>query len=350
MSILVTGSAGFIGSALVRHLLERWPDERIVSLDALTYSGHVENLEAVLDHPRHAFVRGDITDGELVTDVFNRHDVRSVIHLAAESHVDRSIAEPARFVMTNVVGTATLLAAAVAAWGDATDRRFLHVSTDEVFGELGPTGAFSEATPYAPNSPYSASKAGSDHLVRAWHETYGLSTVITNCTNNYGPRQFPEKLIPVVIGRALSGDPVPVYGDGSNVRDWLYVEDHCDGLATVFESGADGETYCLGGEAEVSNLELAGMVLDLVDEVTGRPSGTGRDLIAFVTDRPGHDFRYAMDITKARRELGWEPSHGLADGLRRTIEWYVANEDWVRAVTDSDEHRDFAGAWYGERA
>lgn len=350
MSILVTGSAGFIGSALVRHLLERWPDESLVSLDALTYSGHIENLEGVLDHPRHTFVEGDITDGGTVSDVFGRHGVRGVVHLAAESHVDRSIAEPARFVMTNVVGTTTLLAAAVEAWGDAAHRRFLHVSTDEVFGELGATGAFSESTPYAPNSPYSASKAASDHLVRAWHETYGLQTVITNCTNNYGPRQFPEKLIPVAIGRALSGEPVPVYGDGSNVRDWLYVEDHCDGIATAFESGVDGETYCLGGEAEVSNLELVGMLLDLVDEAEGRPQGTSRRLITFVTDRPGHDFRYAMDISKARRELGWRPRHDLVGGLRRTVEWYVANGEWVRAVTDSDDHRDFSGAWYRERS
>lgn len=348
MSLLVTGAAGFIGSNLVEHLLRRMPEQKIVSFDALTYSGHVQSLEGVMDHPQHTFVKGDICDRDSVRSVLSEHAVTGILHLAAESHVDRSIVDPMAFVRTNVDGTVTLLQEAAEFWGDRQDVRFHHVSTDEVFGSLGPTGEFDEATSYKPNSPYSASKAASDHFVRAWHETFGLPVVITNCTNNYGPYQFPEKLIPVVLTRALARQAVPVYGDGSNVRDWLFVEDHCDAIATVFEKGAVGETYCVGGEAEVSNLDLVHSLLDQVDLAIGNEAGTSRKLVSFVTDRPGHDFRYAMDISKIRRELGWSPSVTLDEGLGRTVRWYLDNQDWVDAVSGAD-HAAFSRSWYEDR-
>ncbi|MCB2224385.1 MAG: dTDP-glucose 4,6-dehydratase [Actinobacteria bacterium] len=348
MAILVTGAAGFIGSNLVRHLLERWPDRRIVGYDLLTYAGHLSNLADVMDHPRHTFVRGDVADRESVAKVFAEHDIDGVMHLAAESHVDRSIVDPMAFVRTNVVGTTVLLQEAARAWEGREGVRFHHVSTDEVFGALGAEGRFDEHTAYGPNSPYSASKAASDHFVRAWHETYGLPVVVTNCTNNYGPYQFPEKLIPVVVTRALAGERVPVYGRGENVRDWLYVGDHCDALALVFEEGATGETYCIGGDAEATNLDLVGMVLDAVDGARGAAVGTSRELIEFVTDRPGHDFRYAMDIAKIRAELGWEPSVGLAEGLARTVDWYLSHREWMEEV-QGDQHREFTDSWYGKR-
>lgn len=349
MSILITGAAGFIGSNLVHHLTTRWPDRTFVSFDALTYSGNLANLEPVLDHPNHIFVRGDVADRDAVRAVFEEHDIDGVMHLAAESHVDRSIVDPMAFVRTNVVGTVTLLQEATRAWGDRTDARFHHVSTDEVFGALGDTGLFNEEWGYDPNSPYAASKASSDHFVRAWHETYGIPVVITNCTNNYGPYQFPEKLIPVVLTRAMKGEPVPVYGRGANVRDWLYVEDHCDALALVFEQGVNGSTYCIGGEAEVSNLELVGALLDEYDVLSGKGRGSSRHLITFVKDRPGHDYRYAMDISKARRELGWQPSVSLAEGLSKTIQWYLDNQGWLDTVRSGD-HREFEKLWYAERA
>lgn len=348
MTTLVTGAAGFIGSNLVRMLRRRFPDEAVVSLDALTYAGNLDNLAVVWNDPRHTFVKGDITDAELLDGVFADRRIDRVYHLAAESHVDRSIVGPMAFVKTNVEGTAALLAAASRAWDGRDDVRFLHVSTDEVFGSLGETGAFTETTPYAPRSPYSASKAASDHLARAWHETYGLDVVITNCTNNYGPYQFPEKLIPVVITRALREEPVPVYGQGTNVRDWIHVDDHCDGLIAAFENGRAGETYCIGGECEVRNIDLVTMVLDRVDAAVGREVGSSRALIRFVTDRPGHDFRYAMDISKARRELGWEPGIHIDDGIAATVAWYVQNQEWCDRAR-SGEGKAFEKRWYGSR-
>ena len=349
MSLLVTGAAGFIGSNLVQHLLNRWPDRQIVSFDLLTYSGNVASLGPVLDHPRHTFVQGDICDRDAVRGVLESHDITGILHLAAESHVDRSIVDPMAFVRTNVEGTVTLLQEAMTAWGDRQDVRFHHVSTDEVFGALGPTGYFDESTSYTPNSPYAASKAASDHFVRSWHETFGLPIVITNCTNNYGPFQFPEKLIPVVLTRALAGQEIPVYGDGRNVRDWLFVEDHCDAIAMVFENGVNGETYCVGGEAELSNLDLVHALLDEVDTALGNVRGTSRDLVVFVTDRPGHDFRYAMDITKIREELGWNPRVVIGEGLARTVRWYLDNQQWVESVSGS-EHKNFSESWYAKRA
>jgi dTDP-glucose 4,6-dehydratase len=348
LAVLITGAAGFIGSNLVRHLLERWPHHQVVSFDLLTYAGHLENLAAVIDHPRHTFVRGDIADRGQVAAVFEHHDVDGVIHLAAESHVDRSILDPMAFVRTNVVGTVTLLQEATRAWEGRQDVRFHHVSTDEVFGALGEEGLFDEETSYSPSSPYSASKASSDHFVRAWHETYGLATVITNCTNNYGPYQFPEKLIPTVITRALAGEKIPIYGRGDNIRDWLYVEDHCDALALVYEQGDNGETYCIGGEAEATNLELVRVLLEQLDRVRGVAAGTSARLIEFVKDRPGHDFRYAMDIARMRTDLGWAPSVSLQDGLARTAEWYVQHPEWIDAV-QGRQHRDFTESWYEQR-
>ncbi len=333
MGVLVTGAAGFIGSNLIRHLLVRWPGRHLVSLDALTYSGHLVNLEGVLDHECHTFIEADIFDSDAVRRVFESYDIDGVIHLAAESHVDRSIVDAVAFARSNVIGTVVLLQQAAESWVGREDVRFHHVSTDEVFGSLGADGRFDESSRYLPNSPYAASKAGSDHFVRAWHATYDLPVVITNCSNNYGPRQFPEKLIPTVITRALADDPVPVYGTGANVRDWLYVGDHCDALALVFERGVTGATYCIGGEAEFSNLDLAGMVLDELDVARGLPVGTSRHLIEFVTDRPGHDFRYAMDISRIRSELGWSPSVDLRHGLARTVRWYLDHPEWLRMVT-----------------
>lgn len=334
VTILITGAAGFIGSNLVRHLLERWQDREVVSLDALTYAGHLANLKDVIDDDRHTFVKGDITDRETVRSVLETYGIEGVIHLAAESHVDRSIEDPMTFVRTNVEGTVVLLQEAARAWKGRDDVRFHHVSTDEVFGSLGPAGAFRETTPYAPNSPYSASKASADHFVRAWHETYGLPIVLTNCSNNYGPYQHPEKLIPVIITRALAGESVPVYGQGSNVRDWLFVEDHCDALALVFESGRDGRSYGIGGETEMSNLDLVNRVLDTLDRERGLDAGVSRSLIEFVDDRPGHDLRYAMDIDRIREELDWAPRTPLEEGLALTVRWYLEHRDWTTEVME----------------
>ena len=348
MAVLITGAAGFIGSNLVQHLLERWPDRDLVSFDLLTYAGHMANLANVIDHPRHTFVCGDVADREAVAAAFERYDIDGVIHLAAESHVDRSILDPMAFVRTNVLGTVVLLQEATRAWGDRRDVRFHHVSTDEVFGALGAEGLFDEDTRYRPNSPYSASKASSDHFVRAWHETYGLPVVLTNCTNNYGPYQFPEKLIPVVIARTLAGEKIPVYGRGENVRDWLFVKDHCDALGLVFEKGTVGETYCIGGETEATNLDLVRLLIEQVDAAVGREPSTSLGLIEFVTDRPGHDFRYAMDITRMRTELGWSPSVSLTDGLAKTVEWYLGHGDWMAEV-QGQQHHEFTSTWYEKR-
>jgi dTDP-glucose 4,6-dehydratase len=320
--ILVTGGAGFIGSNFVLSTLQE-TGEPIVNLDKLTYAGSLRNLEPLRDDSRHVFVKGDICDRELVRTLLKKHKPRAIVHFAAESHVDRSISGPAPFVETNVVGTFSLLEEARLFSGEI---RFLHVSTDEVYGSLGPDDpAFTETTPYAPNSPYAASKAAADHLVRAYHHTYGLPTLTTNCSNNYGPRQFPEKLIPLMITNALAGKPLPVYGDGRNVRDWLYVLDHCEAVRLVLERGRVGETYNIGGGAEKANIDLVRVVCSLLDEASPRKSGRYAELITFVKDRPGHDRRYAMDSSKIARELGWRPRESFDSGLEKTVRWYLEN-------------------------
>lgn len=334
MKILITGGAGFIGSAVVRLAIAR--GHNVVNLDALTYAACLENVASVADDPRYTFEHVDIRDGVALERVFAQHKPDAVMHLAAESHVDRSIDGPGAFVETNVNGTYEMLNAALAYWvreGRPAGFRFHHISTDEVYGSLGATGQFTEDTPYAPNSPYSASKAASDHLVRAWGETYGLPFVLTNCSNNYGPFHFPEKLIPVVILKALAGAPIPVYGKGDNIRDWLFVEDHADALLTVLARGDIGRTYNIGGENEASNIDLVRGICAILDRK--RPSASPyAEQITFVTDRPGHDLRYAIDPTRIRTELGWRPSVTLEQGLEKTVQWFLDNEPWWRALQD----------------
>ncbi|MBT3027063.1 MAG: dTDP-glucose 4,6-dehydratase [Candidatus Thiodiazotropha sp. (ex Ctena orbiculata)] len=345
-TIIVTGGAGFIGGNFVHHLLTM-QDIQVVNLDALTYAGNLDTLQAIMESPRHHFVQGKIQDRELVTDLFERFRPSAIVNFAAESHVDRSIDGPADFIDTNIGGTFNLLECARAYWAGLTTReaeafRFLHVSTDEVYGSLGEEGKFIETTPYAPNSPYSASKAASDHLVRAWHHTYGLPVLTTNCSNNYGPYQFPEKLIPLFIQKALAGEALPIYGDGSNVRDWLYVEDHCKAIRRVLEAGRPGEVYNVGGNNEMSNLEVIEMLCELLDElVPDSPYRPHSQLKKFVKDRPGHDQRYAIDATKLQHELGWTPDETFATGLRKTVTWYLTNETWCQRVMD--------GSYLGER-
>jgi dTDP-glucose 4,6-dehydratase len=335
--LLVTGGAGFIGSNLVLQTIAQ-TGEPIVNLDKLTYAGNLANLESLRGDARHTFVQGDIGDRGLVGTLLARHRPRAIVHLAAESHVDRSISGPAEFIQTNVIGTFSLLEEARAYWMalPAEERaafRFLHVSTDEVYGSLGPQDpAFSETTPYQPNSPYSASKAASDHLVRAYHHTYGLPTLVTNCSNNYGPRQFPEKLIPLMIHHAIAGKPLPVYGDGQNVRDWLYVEDHCAALRAVLARGRLGEVYNIGGGQEMKNIDLVRTLCALLDEAKPRTGGSYTDLITFVKDRPGHDRRYAIDSRKIQRELGWQPAESFASGLKKTVRWYLEQRQAKRAA------------------
>jgi dTDP-glucose 4,6-dehydratase len=334
MNLLITGGAGFIGSNVVHHVIDRPEIAQLVNLDCLTYAGHLENLEKVARHPKYIFEKVDLRDKAAVLRVVKQHNITRVMHLAAESHVDRSITGPGDFIHTNVVGTFNLLEACRAIWGgNFNDKRFHHVSTDEVYGSLGPTGFFKETTPYAPNSPYSASKAASDMLVRAYHHTYGLPAVITNCSNNYGPYQFPEKLIPVVIQSVLARKPVPVYGDGMNVRDWLYVRDHAEALWLVLARGESGETYNIGGHNEWENLRIVELICDLIDELAPKLGGNSRQLISFVKDRLGHDRRYAIDASKIQRELGWTPAHKFESGIRETIQWYLDNQAWVKAVT-----------------
>jgi len=336
MRILVTGGSGFIGSAVIRHLIQE-TDHEVVNVDKLTYAAPPGALSAVENDPRYRFERVDICDGAEVARVFEQHDPDAVMHLAAESHVDRSIDSPAAFIETNVVGTYVMLESAHAHWRrrDVAARarfRFHHVSTDEVYGSLGPEGLFTEETPYAPNSPYSASKASSDHLVRAWYRTFGLPTVTSNCSNNYGPFQFPEKLIPLITINALLERPLPVYGKGDNIRDWLFVEDHARALVTVLESGQLGQTYNVGGHNEMKNLDVVEAICDLVDQVSPRAGGPRRDLIEFVTDRPGHDQRYAIDAGKIERELGWTPRETFETGLARTVRWYIEQRPWWEAI------------------
>jgi dTDP-glucose 4,6-dehydratase len=356
-NILVTGGCGFIGANFVRLALARLDDCRLVNLDKLTYAGNPKNLEDVADDPRYTFVRGDICDDELVSRLFTEERIDTVVHFAAESHVDRSIHGPAEFIQTNILGTFTLLEAARKAWlapeGGAriTDRgsRFLHVSTDEVYGSLGETGYFTEETAYDPRSPYSASKASSDHLVSAYHHTYGLPTLVTNCSNNYGPYQFPEKLIPLIINNALSGNELPVYGDGRNVRDWLYVVDHCEAILAVLQHGRAGETYNVGGNSEKQNIEVVRTICDILDELAP-PLADGsprQSLIRFVKDRPGHDRRYAIDAGKIRQELGWEPSVTFAEGILRTVRWYLENRSWCEAVLDGSYRRYYEQMYAG---
>jgi dTDP-glucose 4,6-dehydratase len=335
---LVTGGAGFIGGNFVQEAIAS--GVRIVNLDALTYAGNRDTLSALDGDPRHVFVHGDIGDGALVARLLAEHRPDAIVNFAAESHVDRSIDGPAAFVQTNVVGTLALLEASRDYWksleGEARQAfRFLHVSTDEVYGSLGETGKFTEDTAYAPNSPYSASKAASDHLVRAFHHTYGLPVLTTNCSNNYGPYQFPEKLVPLVIARALAGEPLPVYGDGRNVRDWLYVGDHCAAIRAVLERGRIGETYNVGGDAEKQNIEVVGTICALIDARRPRADGQPRaSQVTYVTDRPGHDRRYAIDASKLKSELGWAPAHSFEQGMADTVDWYLGHQDWVRRVLD----------------
>jgi len=337
MKILVTGGAGFIGSAVVRLAVSR--GHKVVNLDVLTYAACLDNVASVADSPLYAFEHADIRDRAALDRVFAKHQPDVVMHLAAESHVDRSIDGPGDFIETNITGTYNMLEAARSYWvgqGKPEGFRFHHISTDEVYGSLGPTGLFTEDTPYDPRSPYSASKASSDHLVRAWHETYGLPVVLTNCSNNYGPFHFPEKLIPVIILNALAGKPLPIYGDGSNIRDWLFVEDHADALLLVVDKGELGRSYNIGGENERTNLELVKTLYAILDDLRPKASGSYADQITFVTDRPGHDARYAIDPTRIREELGWRPSVTVEEGLRQTVQWYLDNEVWWKALQSRD--------------
>ena len=334
MRLLVTGGAGFIGSNLVHSLLPKPEVEKLVVLDSLTYAGHQLSLEGAQEFSKYSFSKVDLREPDSVSKLINTEEITHVIHLAAESHVDRSISDPGAFIETNVLGTFNLLEACRILWKDNYSKcRFLHVSTDEVFGSLGKTGVFSESSPYKPNSPYSASKAGADHLVRAYYHTYAFPGIITNCSNNFGPYQFPEKLIPQTIYRAASGKPIPVYGDGTNVRDWLYVMDHVEALWLVLTSGKAGESYNIGADNEWPNLRLIEKICDLVDSKLKRKIVTARELLTFVKDREGHDFRYAIDACKIRRELGWKPTHKFESAMEMTVNWYLSNGDWLEAVT-----------------
>lgn len=332
-SILITGGAGFIGSHVVRHFVNQYPDYRVVNLDLLTYAGNLENLRDVEGKPNYTFVKGDISDPVFLDQLFEANDFSGIIHLAAESHVDRSIADPMAFIRTNIIGTVELLNACRRHWKDFGGKRFYHVSTDEVYGSLGESGFFTETTPYDPRSPYSASKASSDFLVRAYHHTYGLPVVLSNCSNNYGPYQFPEKLIPLIIHNIRQNKPLPIYGDGKYTRDWLWVLDHVSAIDAVFHRGEAGETYNIGGNNEWKNIDLVHLLCDTVDERMARPAGTARELITFVKDRPGHDRRYAIDSQKIQTQLGWSPSVNMQEGLRKTVDWYFDNAEWLEHVT-----------------
>ena len=337
MQILITGGAGFIGSHVVRKLVNTYSEYHIYNLDALTYAGNLENLKDIDKAPNYTFLKGDIVDAEFVKQIFEKYRFDGVIHLAAESHVDRSITDPLAFVHTNIIGTVNLLNAARDLWKeDFSNKRFYHVSTDEVYGSLGAEGLFTETTAYDPNSPYSASKASSDHFVRAYGETYGLPYVVSNCSNNYGPNHFPEKLIPLFINNIINNKPLPVYGDGKYTRDWLYVKDHADAIDLVFHKGSNHETYNIGGFNEWQNIDLVKLLCQQMDQKLGRSEGTSEKLITYVKDRPGHDLRYAIDASKINSELGWKPSVTFEEGLARTIDWYLENETWLNNVTSGD--------------
>jgi dTDP-glucose 4,6-dehydratase len=332
--ILITGGAGFIGSHVVRRFVAKYPNYQIFNLDALTYAGNLENIADIEQLPNYTFVKGDIVDADFISNLFQQHQFDGVLHLAAESHVDRSITDPLAFVKTNVFGTMNLLNAAKTIWKDNYDgKRFYHISTDEVYGSLGAEGLFAETTPYDPNSPYSASKASSDHFVRAYGETYGLPYVITNCSNNYGPNHFPEKLVPLFIHNIINNKPLPVYGDGKYTRDWLYVIDHAIAIDLVFHEGKNHETYNIGGFNEWQNIDLVKLLCQQMDIKLGRAVGESEKLITYVKDRPGHDLRYAIDASKINKELGWKPSVTFEQGLEKTIDWYLSNEDWLQNVT-----------------
>lgn len=346
MKILITGGAGFIGSHVVRTLVHKYASYEIFNLDALTYAGNLENLKDIENAPNYTFIKGDIVDAEFIASVFKKYHFDGVIHLAAESHVDRSITDPLAFVRTNILGTVNLLNAAKTSWSDFDGKRFYHVSTDEVYGSLGEEGLFTETTAYDPNSPYSASKASSDHFVRAYGETYGLPYIISNCSNNYGPNHFPEKLIPLFIKNIIDKKALPVYGDGKYTRDWLYVKDHAAAIDLVFHKGENGETYNIGGFNEWQNIELVKLLCNLMDEKLGRSAGTSEKLISYVKDRPGHDLRYAIDAGKINRELGWKPSVTFEQGLELTIDWYLNNEAWLKNVTSGD-YQDYYKKMYG---
>ncbi len=331
--ILITGGAGFIGSHLVKLMVNKYADYTIYNLDALTYAGNLENLTSIEDKPNYKFIKGDINDAEFLDELFKTYDFDGVIHLAAESHVDRSIKDPLSFIKTNIVGTLNLLHAAKTNWSSFEGKRFYHVSTDEVYGTLGETGLFTEETSYDPRSPYSASKASSDHLVRAYYHTFDFPIVISNCSNNYGPFQFPEKLLPLFINNIKQNKELPVYGDGKYTRDWLWVEDHARAIDVIYHDGKNGETYNIGGHNEWKNIDIINLLIKTMDELLGRPEGTSKSLIKYVTDRPGHDRRYAIDATKLKDELGWVPSLQMEEGLRLTAEWYLANSEWLENVT-----------------
>ena len=334
--ILITGGAGFIGSHVVRRFVNRYPQYHIFNLDKLTYAGNLENLRDVEAKPNYTFIKADIVDGEKMQSLFAEHNFDGVIHLAAESHVDRSISNPMEFIMTNIVGTVSLLNAAKANWKNFDGKLFYHVSTDEVYGSLGEEGFFTEETKYDPHSPYSASKASSDHLVRAYHDTYGLPVMISNCSNNYGSHHFPEKLIPLAIHNIKNSKPIPVYGKGENVRDWLFVEDHASAIDLIFHKGKIGDTYNIGGFNEWKNIDLIQLLCKIMDKKLGRGEGESAKLITYVKDRAGHDLRYAIDATKLNKELGWKPSLQFEEGLEKTVDWYLANEEWLKHVTSGD--------------
>jgi dTDP-glucose 4,6-dehydratase len=345
--IVITGGAGFIGSHVVRQFLSNYPNYQIVNLDVLTYAGNLENLKDIEQNPNYRFVKGDITDQDFIDGLFEKEKFTSIIHLAAESHVDRSILDPLAFVKTNVLGTAILLNA-FRKFGDIENGKFYHVSTDEVYGTLGDSGKFTETTPYSPNSPYSSSKAGSDHLVRAYHETYKMPVVISNCSNNYGSHQFPEKLIPLFIHNIKNNKPLPVYGKGENVRDWLWVNDHARAIDVIYHKGVHGETYNIGGNNEWRNIDLIHTMIRLTDQKLGRAEGESLNLISYVTDRAGHDFRYAIDSAKLMNDLGWEPSVTFEEGLSKTIDWYLENEEWLNHVT-SGKYQTYYQQQYANR-
>lgn len=352
--LLITGGAGFIGSHVVRLFVTKYPDYHIYNLDKLTYAGNLENLKDIEGYPNYTFVKGDITDAPFVNQLFQEKQFDGVVHLAAESHVDRSITNPLEFVMTNVIGTVNLLNAAKTVWGCTKDRdapadkRFYHVSTDEVYGALGDTGLFTEATAYDPHSPYSASKASSDHFVRAYYDTYNMPCVISNCSNNYGPNHFPEKLIPLCINNIKNNKPLPIYGKGENVRDWLYVLDHARAIDTIYHKAKNGSTYNVGGHNEWTNIDVIRLLCRIMDKRLGRSAGTSEQLITFVKDRAGHDMRYAIDSTKLQNELGWKPSLQFEEGLEKTVDWYLTNEDWLNHVT-SGAYQNYYKEQYAER-